>query len=74
MCNDEDIESANLVGDFDRLLLAPPLTLRFMMAQGRERGPNLKQRPRSTLHPLLQPHTQHVSFFILSLISIVTHY
>ena len=38
MCNDEGSKSANWAGEFDRLLLAPPLTLRFMIAQGRERG------------------------------------
>ena len=38
MCNDEGSKSANWTGEFDRLLLAPPLTLRSMMAQGRERG------------------------------------
>ena len=38
MCNDEDSKSAYWAGEFDRLLLAPPLTLRFMIAQGRERG------------------------------------
>ncbi len=39
LCNDEGSEPANWVGEFDRLVLAPPLTLRLMIAQGRERGP-----------------------------------
>ena len=39
LCSDEGSEPANWAGEFDRLILAPPLTLRLMMAQGRERGP-----------------------------------
>ena len=39
LCNDEGSESAKWVGEFDRLVLTLPLTLRLMIAQGRERGP-----------------------------------
>ena len=39
LCSNEGSESTNWVGEFDRLVLAPPLTLRLMIAQGRERGP-----------------------------------
>lgn len=40
MCNVEGSESAKWAGEFDRLVLTPPLTLRLMIAQGRERGSN----------------------------------